>query len=335
LIDIGGTTPPLLTEDCETWGVDPDEEENWLARWAEEELPLFGVLGLRRVRGGSQSGMGSTLVRKDEKPTTVVMSQQVMFVSDNGASISVTSHRGDDDERFARIRSWAPINPYLSTQRGQVPAATWDGSVRGFSEDLEWSEITVGVDSRETPFEITELAVGMWVAVGRVPGTIISIDSRGVPLSAVKLQRLTDDRIPPPPRPELGDYGDPVLDALDRRFELIPFHRIRRSADYWALLDVEAEHLVKLAREQGLSGPDAKTLHQYWYERIEAHLAKTLERPHHSRRPAMRHSRLARRLGHGFLFQLWFNTFGPGARTWFGNRYVGIRRHTFRIRWRP
>jgi hypothetical protein len=26
---------------------------------------------------------------------------------------------------------------------------------------------------------------------------------------------------------------------------------------------------------------------------------------------------------------------GPGARTWFGNRHAGIRRHTFRIRWRP
>jgi hypothetical protein len=315
--------------------VGPDEEEKRLARSAEEELPLFGVLGLRRVRGGSQTGMGSTLVRKDEKPTTVVTSQQVRFLSDDGASISVTSHRGDDDERFARIHSWAPINPYLSTERGQVAAATWDRSVPGRPEDLEWSEITVVVDNIETPFEITELGEGVWVAVGRVPGTIISIDSRSVHLSVVRLQRLTDDCIPPPPRPELGENGDAVLDALDRRFELIPFHRIRRSADYWALLDVEAEHVDKLAREQDLSGQDAKALHQYWNERIEAHLAKTLERLHRSRMLEMRHSRVARRLGHGFLFQLWFNTFGPGARTWFGNRHVGIRRHTFRIRWRP
>jgi hypothetical protein len=315
--------------------VDPDEEERRLARAREEELPLFGVVGLRRVRGGSQTGMGSTPVRKDEKPTTVVMSQQVRFLSDDGASISVTSHRGDDDERFATTRSWAPINPYLSTQRGQVAAATWDRSVPGPPGDIEWSEITVVVDNRETPFEITELGEGVWVAVGRVPGTIISIDSRSVPLSVVRLQRLTDDRIPPPPRPELGENGAAVLDALDHRFELIPFHRIRRSADYWALLDVEAKHVEKLAHEQDLSGPDARALRQYWNERIGAHLARTLDRLHRLRMLEMRHTRIAGRLGHGFLFQLWFNTFGPGARTWFGNRYVGIRRHTFRIWWRP
>lgn len=142
------------------------------------------------------------------------------------------------------------------------------------------------------------------MAVGRVPGTIISIDSRSVPLSVVRLQRLTDDRIPPPPRPELGENGAAVLDALDHRFELIPFHRIRRSADYWALLDVEAKHVEKLAREQDLSGQDARALHQYWNERIGAHLARTLERLHRPRMLEMRHTRVAGRLGHGFLFQL-------------------------------
>lgn len=313
--------------------VDPEEEERH--RWAKEELPLFGVLGLRRLRGGSQSGMASTLVRKGEKPTTVVMSQQVRFLSHDGASISVTSHRGDDDERYTTARSWVPRNSFLATQHGQSAAATWDRSVPGPSEDPEWSEITVVVDNKETPFEITELGEGLWVAVGRVPGTIIRVDSRGVPLSAVRLQRLTDDQIPPPPRPDLGENGDAVLDALDRRFERIPFHRIRRSADYWALLAVEAEHVDKLASEQHLSGQDANTLRHYWNERIEAHLAKTLERLHRSRMLEMRHSRVARRPGREFLFQLWFNTFGPGARTWFGNRYVGVRRHTFRIRWRP
>ncbi len=35
------------------------------------------------------------------------------------------------------------------------------------------------------------------------------------------------------------------------------------------------------------------------------------------------------------LFQLYWNTVGPGGRTWFGNRYVTIWRDTFRIRWRP
>jgi hypothetical protein len=50
---------------------------------------------------------------------------------------------------------------------------------------------------------------------------------------------------------------------------------------------------------------------------------------------AMHRSGIARHLRSNLLFQLWFNTVGPGARTWFGNRYVGIRRYTFRLRWRP
>jgi hypothetical protein len=49
---------------------------------------------------------------------------------------------------------------------------------------------------------------------------------------------------------------------------MIPFHRIRRSADCWALLDVETEHVEKLAGEQHLSDQYVKALHQYWNERI-------------------------------------------------------------------
>jgi hypothetical protein len=245
------------------------------------------------------------------------MSEQVRFLSHDGASISVTSHRGDDDDRFARTRSWAPVNPYLSTQRGQVVTEKRDRSAPGPPEDLEWSETTIVVDNRETPFEITELGEGVWVAVGRVTGTIISIDSLSVPSSAVRLQRLTDDRIPPPPRPELGGNGDAVLNALDRRFEMIPFHRIRRSADYWALLDVETEHVETLAREQHLSGQYVEVLHQYWNERIEVHLANTLEGLHRSRMLKMHHSRVARRSDTG-------SSFNSGSTLWVPGRERGL-----------
>jgi hypothetical protein len=142
-----------------------------------------------------------------------------------------------------------------------------------------------------------------------------------------------DERIPHPPRPDLGENGETVLDALYRRFELIPFQRIRRSADYWALLDVGAEHVDKLARDHRVSGQNAKTLHQYWNELLGARLAETLDRLGLSRALATRHSQVARRLGNKSVFQLWFNTFGPGARTWLGNRYAGVRRYTFRVRW--
>lgn len=193
------------------------------------------------------------------------------------------------------------------------------------------------VDGGEAVFEVCDLGDGMWVGVGRAEGTILSIDSRGVPLSAVRLQRITEDRFPPPPRPELGEMGATIGEALDGRYLRIPFASVRRWVDYWALCDVEADHCKRLARRHGLSAEQSEALQDYWSERIECGLAEKLDDLSGSQRmaSAMRRSRLARRLGHGVMFQLWFNTVGPGARTWLGNRYTTIGHYTFRIRWRP
>lgn len=277
---------------------------------AADAFPLFGVLGFRRVRGGAQTG--SIQAVRNGKSTTVVVSQEMTFLSLKGASISVSSHRGDDDHAYTRIRSWAPFNPYLASQRGRIAAATWDGSLPAVLEDLEWADFAIAVDNQKTPFEIAELEEELWVAVGRVQGTIVSIDSRGVPLREVRLERLTDDRIPPPPRPDLGVNRSEAVDALDRRFEMIPFHRIRRWGDYWALLSVERDHVDELVRERHLSLQDAKTLHQYWEDRLGAQLANTFDRPDSSPMMGMNPPRIAGR--RRFLFQLWFNTLGPRSK---------------------
>jgi hypothetical protein len=97
------------------------------------------------------------------------------------------------------------------------------------------------------------------------------------------------------------------------------------------LRDVETRHARKLAYRATLSPEQSDALEQYWMDRIDAGLGATLDRLFEP--PTMFRSPLARHLGSGFLFQVWFNTVGPGARTWFGNRYVGIRRYTFRLRW--
>lgn len=288
----------------------------------EPTLPLYGVVGARRVHGGSRSG----IIRAGDKPMVVTMSQAVSFVSEEGGSVSVTSHRGDDDERYKQVhehvRTSVLMHPYLGAGEQGEPV---------LPESLQWATATIVVDDTDTAFQIANLGEGRWVAIGRVPGAIITIDSSGVPVSAVKLYRLTDDRVPPPPRPDLGEQGEAILDDLDHRFDRIPFFRVRRQADFWALLNVERDHIAKLAREQHLSAGDAKTLEQYWTGRIQAHPSGRLDSPSMYE---LRRSR-ARHLGHGFIFQLWFNTFGPGGRTWCRNRYVTIRRYSFRLRWRP
>jgi hypothetical protein len=322
--------------------VDPKEQEprrqEQLARWSNEDLVLFAVIGLRRVRGGNQSGVGSATVGVRRDPVHVVMSQQVRFVDDDSGSIAITSHREDGHERYERTRSWASGNAYLRSSQGKASQAAWDrsGPRPRPLEDLVWAPISILVDGQETPFEVYDLGEGIWTAVGQTAGTIISIDSRGVPLSSVRLERLSEHGFPPPPPPDLGENGPTVVRALDQRFERVPFGRVRSWADYWALRAVEVDHARNLTRRHRLTRHHSEALERYWLERIEAHLAEKLDSfdgPHSM--SAMHRSRIARHLRSGLLFQLWFITLGPGARTWFGNRYVGIRHYTFRIRWRP
>jgi hypothetical protein len=122
---------------------------------------------------------------------------------------------------------------------------------------------------------------------------------------------------------------------LDARFGRIPFRRVRGYADHWALQGIETEHTRKIAAECELIPAQRDALQRYWYERIDVHLAERMERWGEARMTACHRSRVARHLGSGFLFQPWSNTVGPGARTWFGNRYSTIRLYAFRLRWRP
>lgn len=119
-----------------------------------------------------------------------------------------------------------------------------------------------------------------------------------VPVDAVGLKRLASRELPPPSAPDIGGRTTAVFNGLDDRFARVPFGRVRRWADYWALRDVEFD-----------------ALESYWLIRIQAHLSNTLERLRTGNRGAMHRSRIAGRLGSGPLFQVWSNTVGPGART--------------------
>ena len=210
--------------------------------------------------------------------------------------------------------------------------------------EVEWAPATVLVDGEAAPFEASDLGDGYWAAIGRLADAIVTIDSRGVPLSAVRLERLVSRRPPPPGPPEIGERADAVMQALDERFARLPFARIHRSADHWALRSVEVEHVRRLAGKERLSEPQAAALETYWLRRVEAPLSDKLDELRFRQFEARRRSRAfrrrravgaPRRASSQFLARLWFNTLGPGARTWFGNRYSVIRRYTFRLRWRP
>jgi hypothetical protein len=138
------------------------------------------------------------------------------------------------------------------------------------------------------------------------------------------------------PAPDFGSLPKEVTDDLEVRVRQIPIHRVKRYADYWALLDVERAHVRKLAHRARLSAEDCQFTTAWWIEQVSAQLADTLGRLHsedwEKTRSVMR--RRPKRLHSNVSFQLWFNTIGPGGRCWLGNRYVTIRHFTFRVHWR-
>jgi hypothetical protein len=138
------------------------------------------------------------------------------------------------------------------------------------------------------------------------------------------------------PAPDFGSLPSEVRNDLESRLPRVPFHRVQRYADYWALLDVERAHVRKLAQRARLSGEDCRSITAWWTERVSTQLADTLGRIHSEDREKTRSvmRRRPTRLHSNVSFQLWFNTIGPGGRCWLGNRYVTIRHFTFRVRWR-
>jgi hypothetical protein len=98
----------------------------------------------------------------------------------------------------------------------------------------------------------------------------------------------------------------------------------------------EVDHVQRVASRHALSDQDRQAVQAHWLARIDSELAETLKRLHFKGSEVGLNSRIARLLQRrNFLYQLWSNTIGPGARCWFGNRYTPIRHHTFRLRWRP
>jgi hypothetical protein len=277
------------------------------------------------------------LVRDGRRTRAVRTSESLSFAGLEGGSITVTSRRRGDDDQFDHIREGIAIGPFLASPRGR---AAWAGGDRDGPiprpAEVEWTSGTILVDGKGTPFDVCDLGDGYWAAAGRVPAATITIDSRKVPLRAVSLERLASREPPPLPVPDLGERTGTVMQSLDDRFARVPFGRAHGSADYWALRSVEVEHVSRLALQEGLSDQQLEALEAYWLRRLEDRLRKPMDRRRLHDIEAMHRSRVARRFrNRRFLFQLWFNTLGSGAKTWFGNRCVRVRHYTFPLRWRP
>jgi Clp amino terminal domain, pathogenicity island component len=140
--------------------------------------------------------------------------------------------------------------------------------------------------------------------------------------------------------PDFDALPGEILKELENRLQRVPFDRIHRQGDYWAVLAVEHDHIRRLARRFELSDAEQQSLDHWWHHKLQGPLsgviARIFPRPQPGALSGAR-SRSPRWVDRSptFLRQLWFNTLGPGGRCWFGNRYATIRHYTFRLRWRP
>jgi len=313
--------------------VEPDRSSKGLNPAADGDLVLYGVAGLER--GGASSHSGVSFGNGRQK-RVVRLSESLSFSGPDGGSITVTSQHRGDGMRLEETRASAPMNPFMASPRGRAAHAAWnrvDPMPRPV--DVEWSPFTILVDGQGTPFELCDLGDGYWAAVGLVPDATVTIDGRNIPVSGVSLERLASRELPPPIAPDLGERSDAVLKSLEDRFARVPFGRVNCWADYWALRDVEIDHVKLLGRQQGLSEQQLEAVESYWLRRTHAPLSETLDQLRSRQRGEMHRTRMTRRIKSRALSQVWFNTLGPGGRTWFGNRYTTIRHYTFRFRWRP
>ena len=160
------------------------------------------------------------------------------------------------------------------------------------------------------------------------PGAVVA-QTGDQPVGQGTLGPLPARAQPPPELPAV------LVAELERRYEELPVARIRRDADFWALWRVEEEHIDRLARGYHLDEATEDLARGWWLGEVRGRCADAAAWAHRREQRHL-HRTVRRRLFRpNAAFQLYWNTVGPGARTWFGNRYATIRRYTFRMHWRP
>lgn len=166
------------------------------------------------------------------------------------------------------------------------------------------------------------------------------------PLPVLKCVRVTvgpdgtwrEDTDPPPPPPVWADVGPSaqrLQDHLGLRVARLPVERLRKWWHLAELRAVESDHVARLSRRHSLSDDQHMAFQTLWFVEVDEELSAVTERLR--RIEWVRQGRMQdrmRRLGRYHLGQLYWNTFGPGGGTWFGD-HVPVRRFLFRLRWRP
>lgn len=181
-------------------------EERGPGRRASAELPLYGV---EDWPGQRQVGSSSGISRTGRGGGDVTLLSVGVDHSHGDASITVTSHRRQDDG-LAPLRRWvsqnaagAALREHADDESSQLARAQEAERLQSAarSDELTWENVTIAVDGQATPFQLCHVQDDWWVAVGRGADADLTLDSRHVPLAGLALVSVTDLPLPEPRLP--------------------------------------------------------------------------------------------------------------------------------------
>ncbi len=249
-------------------------------------------------------------------------------------------------------------SPPLTPKAKNVPELSLREAPQLGLRDIDTEHVLLGL-ARQGEGPAVQVLAGLGVSLDRVRQKLISLMSElgyvpsteGVAVAAqftasALRTRLEEDNDTDDPSsdtvqdaPAMGTPLSMVPASMTRdlafRYDWLPVHRIQRRGDFWALWRVDEEHLERLARRYELDETTREVAGNRWLGEVERRCSAVRIQIERQDRRHLHRLRRHRTFRSNALFQLYWNTVGPGGRTWFGNRYVTIRRYTFRLRWRP
>ena len=280
--------------------------------------------------------------------------------------VSLDAARKEVDERTGRLESGAPGSPPFTPEATQLLGFSSREALQLGHKGIDTEHLLLGL-ARQGESAAVEVLASLGVGLDQVRRTLLSLmsDPGYVPsdegaivndapgarrndLRQATLERSGQappddlgrewfgaDDDPPAMRPPPPEVPAAMARELASRYDRLPVQRIRRHADFWALRRVEEKHGDRLARRHQLDDDSRDVTVGWWLAEVQRRCANMNARLQREDRRRLQRIHRHPRFRSNAVFQLYWNTVGPGGRTWFGNRYATIRRYTFRIHWRP
>jgi hypothetical protein len=279
--------------------------------------------------------------------------------------VSLDAARKEVDKRTGRLESGAPGSPPFTPEATQLLEFSSREALQLGHKGIDTEHLLLGL-ARQGESAAVEVLASLGVGLDQVRRTLLTLMSdpgyvpsdeaafvndahraRRSDLRKARLERSgrgpgnlgsegfgADDDTPPmrPPPPEVPAT---MAGELASRYDRLPVQHIRRHADLWALRRVEEEHVDRLARRHQLDEVARDVTVGWWLAEVQRRCASMSARLAREDRSRLQQIHRHPRFRSNAVFQLYWNTVGPGGRTWFGNRYSAIRRYIFRIHWRP